>query len=111
MAYTSFVVFVETRAFTARIRELIPDESYRRLQAALVAAPDLGVVIPGTGGIRKIRWLGSSRGKRGGIRILYFSHPASRTILLLFAFAKAERDDLGTAQKAALRRIVATEYP
>jgi len=105
------VVFVETRAFTARIRDLIPDDSYRLLQATLAGAPDLGVVIPGTGGIRKIRWGGSGRGRRGGIRVLYFSHPLSRTILFLFAFTKAERDDLGPAQKAALTRVVATEYP
>ena len=105
------MVFVETRAFTARIRDLIPDDSYRLLQAALADAPELGVVIPGTGGIRKIRWGGSGRGKRGGIRVLYFSHPPSRTILFLFAFAKAERDDLGPSQKASLGRVVATECP
>jgi len=105
------VVFVETRAFTARIRDLIPDDSYRLLQATLADAPELGAVIPGTNGIRKIRWGGSGRGKRGGIRILYFSHLPSRTILFLFAFTKAERDDLGSAQKATLRRVVATEYP
>jgi hypothetical protein len=105
------VVFVETHAFTVRIRSLLPDESYRLFQSALVGAPDLGVVVPGTGGIRKVRWAGSGRGKRGGIRVLYFSHRASSTTLLLFAFAKAEIDDLSAAQKAALRRIIETEYP
>lgn len=105
------MVFVETHAFTARIRALCPDDSYRQLQAALTGAPDLGVVVPGTGGIRKVRWGGSGRGKRGGLRVLYFSHQASRTILFLFVFAKAERDDLMAAQRAALRRLIETEYP
>ena len=105
------MVFVETQAFTSLIRTLLPDDSLRRLQAALTGDPTLGVVVPGTGGIRKIRWGASSRGKRGGIRVLYFNHHASRRILLLFAFAKAERDDLSQTQKAALRRIIEVEYP
>ena len=105
------VVFVETHAFTVRIRKLLPDDSYRLLQTAITSAPDLGVVVPGTGGIRKVRWAGSGHGKRGGIRVLYFSHRAFRTTLFLFAFAKAETDDLSTTQKAALRRVIETEYP
>jgi hypothetical protein len=100
-----------SHAFTTRIRNLLPDDSYRLLQTALPGAPDLGIVVPGTGGIRKVRWAGSGRGKRGGVRVLYFSHRASRTTLFLFAFAKAELDDLSAAQKAALRRIIETEYP
>ena len=105
------MVFVETHAFTVRIRKLLPDDSYRLLQTALAGAPDLGVVVPGTGGIRKIRWAGSGRGKRGGIRVLYFCHRTSHITLFLFAFAKAELDDLSESQKAALRRIIETEYP
>ncbi len=111
LAYTAPVVFVETHAFTVVIRGLLPDDSYRLLQAALTGNPELGVVIPGTRGIRKVRWLGSGHGKRGGIRVLYYSHPISRTILFLFAFSKAERDDLSASQKAALRRIIEAEYP
>ena len=80
-------------------------------KAALSGNPELGVVIPGTRGIRKIRWAGSGHGKRGGVRVLYYSHPVSRTILFLFAFSKTERDDLSVPQKVALRRIIEAEYP
>ena len=111
LAYAASVVFVETHAFSVLIRDLLPDDSYRLLQAALTGNPELGVVIPGTRGIRKVRWTGSGRGKRGGIRVLYYSHPWSRTILFLFVFSKTERDDLSASQKAALRRIIEVEYP
>lgn len=105
------MVIVETGAFTARIRILLPDEEFRRLQATLTGRPDAGTVIPGTGGLRKMRWAGSGRGKRGGIRVVYFWHKAAARILLLLAYAKNERDDLSEAQKRALRHIIETEYP
>lgn len=111
LAYAAFVVFVETHAFSVLIRGLLPDDSFRLLQAALTGNPELGVVIPGTRGIRKLRWAGSGHGKRGGVRVVYYSHPMSRTILFLFVFSKTERDDLSASQKAALRRIIEVEYP
>ena len=111
MAYHSSVGIVETGAFTARIRMFLQDEEYRRLQASLTGRPDAGAVIPGTGGLRKVRWAGSGRGKRGGIRVIYFWHQATARILLLLAYAKNERDDLSEAQKRALRHIIETEYP
>lgn len=105
------MVIVETRAFTTRILDLLSDEDYRLLQLELVRDPDAGRVIPGTGGLRKLRWGASGRGKRGGARIIYFWHPKSQSALMLFAYSKNERSDLTPAQKRALRRVVETEYP
>jgi hypothetical protein len=105
------VVFVETRAFTSSIHQLLADDEYRLLQLLLLHRPTAGIIIQGTGGIRKIRWAGSGRGKRGGLRIIYFWHPASARILLLFTYPKNERDDLTASQRAALRQVVETEYP
>jgi hypothetical protein len=53
----------------------------------------------------------AGRGKRGGARVIYFWHPESATLLMLFAYAKNERDDLTPAQRQALRTIVESEYP
>ncbi len=111
MAYHLGVVIVETGAFTARIRLFLEDDEYRRLQAALAGRPDAGAVIPGTGGLRKLRWAGSGRGKRGGIRVIYFWHQRTARILLLLAYAKNERGDLTEAQKRALKRVIEMEYP
>lgn len=105
------VVIVETTTFTKRIQDLLDDESYRALQSHLVGQRSAGTVIPGTGGLRKLRWDGSGRGKRGGIRIIYFSHPSSNRLLMLFAFAKNERDDLTPQQKKDLKQVIRSEYP
>jgi len=105
------VVIVETRAFTARIGDLLADEQYRALQLHLVRRPTAGSAIPGTGGLRKLRWVASGRGKRGGTRVIYFWHPGSIRLLMLFAFAKNERADLTVEQRKVLRRIVESEYP
>ncbi len=105
------MVFVETHAFTARVREHLADDQYRLLQATLVQSPTLGDLIPGTGGLRKVRWAGSGRGKRGGLRVIYFWHKPSNRILFLFAYLKNESSDLTASQRAALRKVIETEYP
>jgi hypothetical protein len=104
------VLIVETRAFMRRVDDLLSREEYRELQVALVQHPTAGSLVPGTGGIRKYRLAGSGRGKRGGFRIMYFWHPPSDQLLMLYVFAKNERADLTSAQTRILRAIVETEY-
>ena len=100
----------ETEVFSKRVQRLLDSESYRLLQLRLAADPEAGALIPGTGGLRKIRWRGSGRGKRSGVRVVYYWAGAHDTILLLMMFAKNERSDLTREQKAILRRIVEEEY-
>ena len=111
MAYSRPVVIVETKSFTARIDDLLTADEYRSLQLELVQQPAAGNVIPGAGGIRKLRWGALGRGKRGGARVIYFWHAASETILMLFVYPKNERGDLTPAQRKALRLVVEREYP
>jgi len=82
------VVIVETKFFTTRIDDLLTADEYRSLQQELVQQPDKGKVIPGAGGIRKLRWGALGRGKRGGARVIYYWHVASDTILMLFAYSR-----------------------
>ena len=63
-----------TRTYERAIRKLLAEDARAAMEAAIVAAPDTAPVIRGTGGIRKLRWAGSGRGKRGGIRAIYFWH-------------------------------------
>lgn len=105
------MLFVETRQFTARVLALLTDDEYRELQGELARRPDAGVLIPGTGGLRKIRFGVAGRGKRGGIRTIYFWAQGPSIILMLYVFAKNERDDLSAPQRAALRKVVEGEYP
>lgn len=75
------------------------------------STPSSAWSFPGPGGIRKLRWAGSERGKRGGTRVIYFAALAHGTILMLYVYPKNEQDDLSVAQKKALREVVRAEYP
>jgi hypothetical protein len=104
------MLIVETAIFTRRIQALISDEQYRLLQLQLIAQPDVGKVIPQSGGLRKLRWSLSGRGKRGGIRVIYYWSASRETILMLFVYAKNEQDDLTRQQLKILRKIIEEEY-
>jgi mRNA-degrading endonuclease RelE of RelBE toxin-antitoxin system len=86
------------------------DEEYREFQSSLVENPEKGAIIRGSGGLRKVRWSGSGRGKRGGLRIIYYWATAKGQILMLFIYAKNERDDLSTEQLMLLKQIMEQEY-
>jgi len=105
------MIFLETSIFTRRVTSILPDNEYRQLQAALVGRPDAGAIIPGSGGIRKIRWSASGRGKRGGARIIYYWATEQERILMLFIYAKNESDDLSADQLKTLKHLVEKEYP
>ena len=70
--YWDVLTFVETKLFTKRLREYLADDEYRALQEALIANPQAGDIIRGSGGVRKLRWNVAGRGKRGGIRVIYY---------------------------------------
>jgi len=101
---------VETSVFTRRIESLLDEDEYRALQTHLVENPESGAIIPGSGGIRKIRWGLKGRGKRGGARVVYFWAVRRDRILMLYAFAKNEREDLSKEQLSLLKKVVDSEF-
>jgi hypothetical protein len=82
------ISFVETKLFTRLVQEYLSDEEYTQLQSALIANPEVGSVIPGSGGVRKMRWGVAGRGKRGGLRIIYFLRTRQSQIWMLTLYAK-----------------------
>lgn len=104
------MVFKETSVFTRQVKQLLDAESYRLLQLKLVADPEAGALVPGTGGLRKIRWQGSGRGKRGGIRAIYYWATKHDVVLMLLAYPKNEKDDLSHEQKKVLTALVKEEF-
>ena len=104
------MVIIETAVFTKRITTILSEETYRLLQMHLLNKPDAGKLIKGSGGLRKLRWLTKGHGKSGGVRIIYYWFTARETILLLFVYAKNERDDLMPGQVEQLKRVVEEEY-
>jgi len=104
------MVIVETSVFTRQVRGLLNDDEYRTLQLALVNDPEMGAVLRGSGGLRKVRWGGSGRGKRGGVRVIYYWAVKQERLLMLLIYAKNERDDLSLEQLKILRKIIEEEY-
>lgn len=92
------MVFVETPVFTRRLLETLQDDDYANLQQSLASQPDAGYLVPGGAGIRKLRWLLPGRGKRGGVRVIYFWRVRFDQIVMLYLFVKGERSDLTPAQ-------------
>ena len=103
------MLIVETPVFTRRVLDALTDDEYRKLQEFLAQYPEAGNVIPGSGGLRKLRWAVSGKGKRGGTRIIYYWLREEDTILMLFVFKKNEQSDLTKVQLKALKAIVTRE--
>ena len=80
--------FVETKLFTRLVQEYLSDDEYSELQQVLIANPEAGAVVPGSGGIRKLRWGVAGRGKRGGIRVIYFLRTRQGQIWMLTLYPK-----------------------
>ncbi len=72
----------------------------------LIQNPDKGDVIPGTGGVRKLRWAAGGKGKRGGASVLYFYHVVGTVIYLMSCYTKTEQSDIRPAVKKQLKAIV-----
>ena len=100
------ILFVETGHFTARVHDHLTDDEYRRLQWFLADHPDSGAVISGTGGLRKLRWSTEGRGKRGGVRVIYYWRPAKNRVYLLTLYGKNVKDDLTSSERRAWRRVL-----
>ena len=88
------LTFVETKLFTSLVGQYLSDDEYAALQQALTASPDAGDVIRGSGGVRKLRWGLAGRGKRGGIRVIYYLRSQQGEVWMLTLYAKNEADSI-----------------
>jgi len=97
--------FIEAPAFTRHLHEYLDDEGYRELQCQLAANPRAGDVMPRTGGFRKIRWADQRRGKgrRGGLRMIYYYFESEQQIWLMTLYGKDEAADLTLKEKKVLK--------
>ncbi len=103
--------FIEAPAFTRHLSDYLSDDEYRALQAELGTNPELGDLMPGTGGFRKMRWADVRRGKgrRGGLRIIYYHFKSDHQIWLMTAYDKDEASDLSPKEKKALKAAIEGE--
>ncbi len=103
--------FIEAPAFTRCISHYLADDRYRELQIQLAADPQLGNLIPGSGEFRKLRWTDARRGKgrRGGLRIIYYYFLTDRQVWLMTLYDKDEASDLTPKQKKILKSAIESE--
>ena len=95
--------------FTKWVLAQLSDDAYAEFQNLLIQHPDAGKVVPGGGGLRKVRCKLSGQGKRGGARVIYYWVVNAEKILLIYAYNKNEQGDLSPAQIKALKGLVERE--
>jgi hypothetical protein len=100
-----YAIFIESPIFTEDVKRSLSDEEYAALQLYLVRWPEAGKLISNTGGLRKIRWAARGRGKRGGMRIIYFYAAGRAEIRMILIYRKGIKDDLTSGEKSALRKL------
>ena len=88
------MIFIETAVFTKLITKYLTDDEYLGLQSFLFKHPNLGKIIRNSGSVRKLRWAGSGRGKRGGLRIIYYWKAQDDEIWMLTVYGKSERSTI-----------------
>ena len=106
LPYGSLVTFVEAPHFTKLLPDYLTDDGYSALQWALLLHPESGDVVPGSGGVRKLRWAGSGRGKRGGFRVIYYWRKHAGEIWMLTIYAKAKQENAPAHILRAMREAI-----
>lgn len=99
------MIFIETPIFTEDVIELLTDDEYSEFQNYLACQPIAGEVIQNTGGLRKIRWAANGKGKRSGVRIIYYHITIDSQIRLLLIYRKGIKDDLTEKEKKILCKL------
>ena len=98
--------FIETPLFTKALERYLDDDEYAALQAMLNKNAEAGVVVPGSGGVRKLRWAAEGRGKRGGLRVIYFLRLAKDQIWMLTVYGKNVRENIPAHTLRAIKEAI-----
>jgi hypothetical protein len=91
------LTFIETKLFTRLVHDYFTDDEYAELQNSIVASPEAGDLIRGSGGVRKLRWGVAGRGKRGGVRVIYYLRLRQGQVWMLTLYAKNEAESISAA--------------
>jgi hypothetical protein len=100
------ITVAETEPFQRKARRLLSEDEKTELITYLSAFSNAGVLVQGTGGIRKLRWAKSGSGKSGGVRVIYYFHNSEMPLYLLTLFGKNEKTNLSKAERNILSRAV-----
>ncbi len=98
--------FIETKLFTRLVQEYLSEDQYAALQMFLIDHPEAGDVIPGSGGVRKLRWRAAGRGKRGGYRVIYYARIAQGVIYMLTMYPKNVAENIPSHMLRRIRKEI-----
>lgn len=101
--------FIETPFFTKALEQYLDDDEYAELQRHLVDQPEAGVVVPGSGGVRKLRWAATGRGKRGGLRVIYYLRSKQGEIWMLTVYGKNVRENIPAHLLRQMKEAISDE--
>lgn len=88
--------FIESAAFEKYLAYYLDDDEYSELQQFMMRHPEAGRVVPGSGGVRKLRWRRAGTGKRGGLRVIYFVRYRPNQFWMLTLYAKSRHENIPT---------------
>jgi hypothetical protein len=100
------ITVVEVEPFPSKADAVWSEEERLCFVAFIACNPTTGDVIPGSGGIRKVRWRRTGHGKRGGVRVVYYFHDESMPLFLLTVYAKSRKDSLSPNELRVSRKLV-----
>ena len=100
------MVFVETSLFSKLLKGYLNDEEYRQLQNHIAERPEVGDIIRGSGGVRKVRWAASGKGKSGGVRVIYYWAKSAEQTFMLTIYAKGRKENLSAGDLKKIVKLV-----
>lgn len=100
------MTIAESPEFSRRARQLLTEEEVDELIDFLAIHPQAGAIMPGTGGVRKLRWAREGKGKSGGTRVIYYFHNENLPLFLLTIYGKGQKDNLSQAERNQLAKLV-----
>jgi hypothetical protein len=99
------ITIVELPEFIRRSKKLLTEDEQSNLINYLATHPTIGVLLQGTGGIRKVRWKREGTGKSSGVRVIYYFHNERYPLFLLTIFGKSEKVNLSQAERNELAKL------
>ncbi|MGH7453096.1 MAG: type II toxin-antitoxin system RelE/ParE family toxin [bacterium] len=101
-----YMTIAESSEFSRRARQLLTEEEIDELIEFLAIHPQAGVIMQGTGGVRKLRWAREGKGKSGGTRVIYYFHNETIPLFLLTIYGKGQKDNLSKSERNQLAKLV-----
>lgn len=95
-----------TKQYEREAKRLLTEAEVIAMESAIAADPEAHPAIAGTGGVRKARWSRQSKGKRGGVRVIYYSWTADNEVYMLYVYSKNEQSDLDAVGRKAAKKFV-----